>query len=175
MQSERLSPMPNTPHTEAPALSASVVRLLAAIIAGAGIAGIVVVLGVTSAGTAPGNSEQVFDAPGCGPEHYDGPGRSARFPAYRDCPTPTPAIVLYSHHTRDGWHVIWDGSRSFDPDGEKLVKYVWSISTSPKRQAKYQGVDISLTYRKPGRYRVVLYVTDESGSTGTATYSVRLR
>jgi PKD domain len=153
-----------------PASRPSIPALLSATIAAAGIGGVVVVASATKAGSAPGNGEKVFDAPGCEPNQYDGPGLVPNYPLNRDCPTPKPVIVAHSTYADGVWHVTWDGSRSFDPVGGRLVRYEWSIGEGPR----LIGRTVSVLYHHPGVYSVVLYVTDDSGSTGTAREAVQL-
>jgi hypothetical protein len=157
--------------SDATALRPSIPALLSATIAAVGVGGILVVASATKAGTAPGNGEKVFDAPGCQPNQYDGPGRVAHYLFNRDCPRPTVVILVHSSYEDGAWHVTWDGSRSFDPVGGRLVKYEWSIGTGPR----LAGRKISVIYHHPGVYGVVLYVTDDSNSLGTAEDTVQLR
>jgi len=148
----------------------SIPALLSATIAAVGVGGVVVVASTTKAGSAPGNGEKVFDAPGCKPNEYDGPGLVPHYLRNRDCPTPTPVIVAHIKYGGGSWHVTWDGSRSFDPVGERIARYAWTTGKEPQ----LTGPRISLLYRRPGTYSVELYVTDDSGSTGTAHGTVRL-
>lgn len=153
------------------ALRPSIPALLSATIAAVGVGGVGVVAKAISAGSAPGNGEKVFDAPGCEPNEYDGPGRVPHYLRNRDCPTPTPVILAHIKYAGGSWHVTWDGSRSFDPVGGRLVRYAWSTGKGPQ----LIGPRISVLYSRPGVYSVELYVTDDSGSTGTAHETVRLR
>lgn len=153
-----------------PSSRPSIPALLSATIAAAGVGGVLVVASATRAGSAPGNGEKVFDAPGCEPNEYDGPGRVAHYLLHRNCPTPRPVIVTHSTHAAGAWRVTWDGSRSFDPVGGRLLRYEWSVGEGPR----LSGRTISVLYRHPGVYAVILYVTDDSGSTGTAREAVRL-
>ena len=148
----------------------SIPAVLSAIIAATGVGGLVLVASATRAGTAPGNGEKVFDAPGCQPNQYDGPGSRPHYLLHRNCPTPTPVIVAHTLYAGGAWRVTWDGSRSFDPVGGRLVRYAWSVGAGPQRL----GPRISVLYARPGLYSVELYVTDDSGSTGTARATVRL-
>jgi hypothetical protein len=140
------------------------------VIAVVGVSGLVLVLSETDAGSAPGNGQQIFDSPGCLPKRYDGPDRAGHYLLNRDCPTPTPVILRRSLPADDGWLVRFDGSRSFDPMGGQLVEYRWDVGVAPRRT----GRAVSIRYTQPGAYRIVLYVTDDSGLTGTASQVVRL-
>jgi PKD domain-containing protein len=151
-------------------LRPSIPALLSATIAAVSVGGVIATASTTGAGTAPGNGEQAFDAPGCEPIAYDGPGRAAHYLLDRDCATPTPVILVRSSYQRGAWRVTWDGSRSFDPVGNQLVSYAWSVGPGPQRI----GPRISMRYTRPGVHTVELYVTDESGSTGAAIETVRV-
>jgi hypothetical protein len=136
-----------------------------------GIAGVVVVAVATGGGTAPGSGQKFFDAPGCLPKSYAGPGRAGRYLLNRNCPTPTAVIVPEAARIGDAWRVVWDGSRSFDPISGRLVHYAWSVEGGPDRA----GPRITVRYDRPGVHSVVLHVTDDSGLVGTATGTVKLQ
>jgi hypothetical protein len=145
--------------------------MLSATIAAVGVGGVVVIASATKAGSAPGDGEKVFDAPGCQPNEYDGPGLVPHYLLNRDCPGPTAIILVHSSYKNGAWHVTWDGSRSFDPVGERLVRYEWSLGTGQR----LKGQKISVLYRHPGLYSVVLYVINADESLRTAKGTVRLR
>jgi hypothetical protein len=153
-----------------PASRPSIPALLSATITAVGIGAVVVVASATRAGSAPGNGERVFDAPGCQRNEYDGPGPVARYLLNRDCPRPIAVILAHSSYTDGAWHVTWDGSRSFDPVGGRLVRYEWRIGRGPR----LIGQKVKVPYAHPGVYGVVLQVTDDSGSAGLAKQTVRL-
>jgi PKD domain len=167
---ERLPARLDHSRLDAIILRPSTPALLSATIAALAVGGLVLVASATRIGTAPGNGEKIFDAPGCQPNAYDGPGPEAHYLMHRDCPTPTPVIVAHTSYAGGVWRVAWDGSRSFDPVGGRLVRYAWSVGAGPQRL----GARISVRYARPGLYSVKLYVTDDSGSTGTAQAAVRL-
>jgi len=144
--------------------------LLSLAIAAVGVAGVFVVAVATDAGTAPGSGQKVFDAPGCLPKSYAGPGRAGRYLLNRNCPTPTAVIVSETARVGGAWRVVWDGSRSFDPIGGRLVHYAWSIEGGPLRS----GPRLAVRYSRPGVRSVVLHVSDDSGLIGTATGTVKL-
>lgn len=149
----------------------SIPTLLSATIAAAGIGGLIFLATTTAAGRAPGNGEKTFDAPGCQPNAYDGPGSKPHYLLHRDCPNPTPVVVAHAYHQGDAWRVTWDGSRSFDPVGGRLVRYEWSVGPGPRKI----GDRITVTYSRPGLHIVELYVTDDGGATGTVLAAVRLK
>jgi hypothetical protein len=165
-----VKPIPNL--IDAIALRPSIPALLSTTIAAVGVGGIIVVASATKVGSTPGNGERVFDAPGCQPNEYDGPGHVPRYPSYRGCPAPTPVIVVRTTYASGVWHVTWDGSRSFDPVGERILRYAWS---GGGRKTQILGPRISVLYNRPGTYSVELHVTDYSGLTGTARETVQLR
>lgn len=144
--------------------------LLSFAIAAVGVAGVIVVAAATDAGTAPGSGQKVFDAPGCLPRSYAGPGRAGRYLLNRNCPTPTAVIFSRTARVADAWRVVWDGSRSFDPIGGRLVHYAWSVEGGPPRS----GPRLAVRYDRPGVHSVVLHVTDDSGLVGTAAGTVEL-
>ena len=148
----------------------SIPVLLSFAIAAVGIAGVIALAVATDAGTAPGSGQKFFDAPGCLPKSYSGPGQSGHYLLNRNCPTPTAVVVQRSVRVGRGWRVTWDGSRSFDPIGGRLVSYAWSVEGGPQRP----GRRFSVLYDRPGPHSVVLYVTDDSGLTGTATATATL-
>ncbi len=148
----------------------SIPVLLSLAVAAVGVAGVIAVAVATNSGTAPGNGQNVFDAPGCRPRSYAGPSRRGHYLLNRNCPTPTAVVVQRTSRAGRAWRVTWDGTRSFDPIGGRLVSYSWSVEGSPQRP----GRRLSVLYDRPGPHSVVLYVTDDSGLTGTATGTVTL-
>jgi hypothetical protein len=152
----------------------SIPALLSFAIAAVGVAGVVLVASATTVGTAPGNGQKVFDAPGCLPRSYAGPGGHGHYLLNRNCPTPHPVILRSVARLDEGWVVRWDGSRSFDPIGGGLVDYAWDVDGQRGRAPQRHGARISVHYDRPGPHSIVLYVTDDSGLTGAADESVRL-
>ncbi len=63
--------------------------------------------------------------------------------------------------------VIFDGSGSYDPDGE-IVSYVWDFGDGHSANGKI----VQHTYENDGNYTVVLNVTDEFGAYDTDTCKV---
>jgi len=147
----------------------SIPVILTVVIAAAGVVALVAIAVETSAGGAPGNGQQVFDSPGCLPGRYHGPGGKAHFSLNRGCPTPTAVVVSDVYRRAGGWVVRWDGAKSFDPVGGRLVDFKWKVGSNLR-----QGRTIRTFYRRPGTHRALLYVTDGSGMTGTATKEVVL-
>lgn len=145
--------------------------LLSIAIAAVGTFGLALVAWATDAGTAPGNGQRTFDAPGCLPRAYAGPGHKGHYMLNRNCPTPTPVILRRVARDGSGWRVAWDGSRSFDPMGGNLVGFAWSFDQRPQRQ----GRKVVVRYSSPGVHTVVLYVTNDSGLTGTERQTLVLR
>jgi hypothetical protein len=143
---------------------------LTAVIAGLAVAGLLFLTLVTDVGGAPGSGQKVFDAPGCLPKSYAGPGGTGHYLINRNCPRPRPVILRQASRAGEEWLVTWDGSRSFDPMGGRLVDFEWRLDDGHVRS----GRTISIRYRRPGPHSVVLYVTNDSGLYGTEKQTVRL-
>jgi PKD domain len=151
-------------------LKLSIPTVLSAAIAALGLLGLLSLALATGAGSAPGGGQQVFDAPGCLPKAYDGPGHSGHYVLGRNCPTPRPVILRRTSRRGGGWLVRWDGSRTYDPMGGPLVSYEWTFDGTDRRH----GRRASVFYRRPGPHSVVLYVTNDSGLTGTTRMSAEV-
>jgi hypothetical protein len=151
-------------------LRLSIPVLLSFAIAVVGVVGLIAVGAATDLGTAPGSGQKAFDAPGCLPKSYAGPGHSGSYLLNRNCPTPTAVVFHEAVRAGSAWRVTWDGSRSFDPIGGRLVSYAWTLEGGPPRP----GRRLSVIYDSPGPYSVVLHVTDDSGLTGTEKGTVTL-
>jgi hypothetical protein len=151
-------------------LRPSIPVLLSFAVVAVGVAGVIAVAVATDAGSAPGSGQKFFDAPGCRPKSYAGPGRTGHYLLNRDCPTPTAVILHRTSRAGEAWRVTWDGSRSFDPIGGRLVSYAWSVEGGPRQP----GQRLSVLFDRPGPHSVVLYVSDDSGLTGTAMGTVTL-
>jgi len=63
--------------------------------------------------------------------------------------------------------VNFDGSGSYDPDGE-IVSYYWDFGDGTTDS----GESVSHTFRDPGVYTVTLTVTDDQGATGSDTIEI---
>lgn len=149
----------------------SIPVLLSLAIAVVGVVGLIAVAVATDLGAAPGSGQKVFDAPGCLPKSYAGPGRSGSYLLGRNCPTPTAVIVARTAPAGGrAWRVTWDGSRSFDPIGGRIVGYAWNAPGGTVHRDRR----FTVRYERPGTHSVVLYVRDDSGLTGTATSTVTL-
>lgn len=55
--------------------------------------------------------------------------------------------------------VTFDGSKSYDPDGTKIVKWQWHFGN----RESDEGKTVTYTYEKPGKYGIGLNVTDSQG------------
>jgi len=62
--------------------------------------------------------------------------------------------------------VEFDGTKSYDADGDKLT-YKWDFGDGEKAE----GVKVTHAYKKLGKYNVVLTVTDDSGVEGNSSTS----
>jgi PKD repeat protein len=63
-----------------------------------------------------------------------------------------------------------DATGSSDPDG-RVVKYAWTFGDGTTTASARP----SHTYRRPGSFTLRLTVTDDSGATGTASRTIRVR
>ncbi len=63
--------------------------------------------------------------------------------------------------------VTFDGSGSYDPDGE-IVSYDWDFGDATTDY----GMTVSHTFDDPGVYTVTLTVTDDQGATGSNTIQI---
>ncbi len=149
----------------------SIPVLLSFVVVALGVAGVIAVAAASDAGHAPGNGQQVFDAPGCLPRSYAGPGRTGHYQLNRNCPRPQPVILRRVSRDGDGWLVTWSGSRSYDPMGGRLVDFEWRLEDRARPRS---GRTTSVRYGRPGPHSVVLYVTADSGLYGTKAQTVRL-
>lgn len=61
-----------------------------------------------------------------------------------------------------GREVVFDASASRDPDGGRLVQYLWNFGDGHDAR----GVKVSHAYRHPGNYPVSLTVIDDCGARG---------
>jgi hypothetical protein len=66
--------------------------------------------------------------------------------------------------------VTFDGSGSFDPDGD-IVSWDWDFGDGTTGD----GAITTHAYDSPGRYTVTLTVTDDDGATGSTTLVVQVR
>ncbi len=84
---------------------------------------------------------------------------------------PPKAIIKYS--PQSGLYpltVNFDGSDSYDPDGE-IVKWEWSVNGIKSIEDKKK---IQHTFQKPGKYFVFLTVTDNEAAKSTAKVEVEV-
>lgn len=85
---------------------------------------------------------------------------------------PPPRAILAATPT-SGWPpltVTFDGSASFDPEGEEIVRYEWAFGDG----GTARGQRVSYTYTEPGLYEVRLTVTDRDGASSTASLSIHV-
>lgn len=144
--------------------------LLSLVLVALALAGTVAVAVTTDAGSAPGSGQKTFDAPGCLPRAYHGPGPHDRYLLNRNCPTPTPVLIAETlGRGAHGWLVALDAGESFDPMGGRLVDFAWALGPGPQRHGKRIRVDF-----RPGTHPVVLHVTNDSGLTGTVVKEVSI-
>ncbi len=85
---------------------------------------------------------------------------------------PPPRAILAATPT-SGWPpltVTFDGSASFDPEGEGIVRYEWDFGDG----GAARGARVSHTFREPGIYEVRLTVTDADGASSVASLNVHV-
>jgi len=68
-----------------------------------------------------------------------------------------PVAVMAKEPLSECFSFIFDGSKSYDPDG-KIISYQWDFGDGEKAE----GAQVTHTYKKSGRYKVVLTVMDDS-------------
>lgn len=83
--------------------------------------------------------------------------------------SPTADFAFVPERPVAGEEITFDGSLSFDPDGE-IVKYEWDFDGDGETDAT--GPRVTFTFAAPGRYEVRLTVTDDDGLTGSVTRPV---
>lgn len=82
-------------------------------------------------------------------------------------PAPNVAPTASFHADATALSVAFDGSASFDPDGE-VVGYLWQFGDG----VDGTGAQAGHTYGAPGTYSVTLTVLDDLGAVGTTTQEV---
>lgn len=86
---------------------------------------------------------------------------------------PTAAAQAKPQETQAGESVTFDGSGSFDPDGDALA-HSWDFDASDGVQQDATGETVSHRYDEPGEYTATLTVDDGNGATGTDTVQIRV-
>ena len=69
-----------------------------------------------------------------------------------------------------GEPVTFDASDSYDPDGSSTLKYTWDFGDG----STGSGVTAKHTYSSPGKYKVVLIVTDDMGGESTKSMTIQI-
>jgi hypothetical protein len=101
----------------------------------------------------------------------DTAGATATTPqSVTDLGAPVAAITVRHANPVAGVPFSLSGSRSTD-FGSVITAYRWRLD----RRSTAQGVSVSHTYRRLGRYRVSLTVTDRSGATSSAVRTLVVR
>jgi len=83
---------------------------------------------------------------------------------------PTAVASATPDTPRNGEVVTFDGSDSFDPDGE-IASWAWDFGDGTTGE----GEVTTHAYDRPGRYTVTLTVTDDEGATDSTTLVVQVR
>jgi len=79
-----------------------------------------------------------------------------------DNQVPQPYFQL-ARRVTPGQEVVFDASASRDPDGGRLVRYLWDFGDG----FDARGVKVGHAYRRPGNYPVRLTVIDDCGAPGS--------
>lgn len=80
---------------------------------------------------------------------------------------PPRAVILGPTQIRRNQMSSWSGSGSSDPDGS-ITRYEWDMGDGTRYTTRF----VLHRYRATGTFTITLTVTDDKGSTGTATRSV---
>lgn len=81
---------------------------------------------------------------------------------------PVAVISDSGHETRYGGTLTFDGSASYDPDGDVLQTYTWDFGDG----SSGSGASLTHTYGAPGNYVVSLVVNDGANDSVAATIPV---
>jgi PKD repeat protein len=85
--------------------------------------------------------------------------------------TPPTAVFTFSPTpTEVGQVIFFNGSRSTAAAGRRIVSYDWDFGSGRTGS----GMTVSKSYDNPGTYTVTLTVTDDAGTTGTASQTVQV-
>ncbi len=68
--------------------------------------------------------------------------------------------------------ITFDGSQSYDSDGDSLTAYRWDIANSTGGTDTVYGPIIQYTWTQAGQYSATLTVTDSDGQTGATSATV---
>lgn len=82
---------------------------------------------------------------------------------------PTAQISANKEKAFVGEEVTFDGSDSFDPDGDEL-EFLWDFGDNTKKE----GVYVSHSFSKPKTYTVSLEIKDEKGAKDKATLKIEI-
>jgi len=85
---------------------------------------------------------------------------------------PTADFYFTPDNPRAGESITFDGSDSFDFDGE-VVAYEWDFDGDGKADAT--GVTAETTFPTPGSYEVTLTITDNDGNTDAISYTIDVK
>lgn len=84
-----------------------------------------------------------------------------------------PPQAIFTASPVSGWPplpVTFDGSVSFDPEGDAIVSYEWDFGDGKRAS----GLRVTHTYPQAGRFTVQLAITDRDGAMSTATLVVNV-
>lgn len=101
-------------------------------------------------------------------KNNDGGGDSALFPPVAD-------FEYEPSHPEVMEEVTFDASKSYDPDGGELKKYIWTYTKEDDYSSVVnmgEGKIIKYFWQNPGLYNVELYVEDDEGEHSTIEKTV---
>jgi len=82
------------------------------------------------------------------------------------CPV---ALIEAPNFAQEGDSVLFDGSKSYDPDGE-IVDYKWTFGD----EDGFSGETVEYIFSSKGSYNVILEVTDNDGLTSKTTFMISI-
>lgn len=100
----------------------------------------------------------IVDAPDIGPLEYD---------PYAENKSPIAIISAYWTSNLVPMTVEFDGSASYDPDGD-IISYSWNFGTGDTAS----GPTATYIFTEAGKYTVTLTVTDNNNATGSECFAI---
>lgn len=84
-----------------------------------------------------------------------------------------PPQAIFTASPASGWRplsVAFDGSASFDPEGDRIKSYEWEFGDG----SRASGPRVTHRYDRAGRFTVRLTVTDQDGAESTAMLAIHV-
>ncbi|AZH26006.1 PKD domain-containing protein [Haloplanus aerogenes] len=91
----------------------------------------------------------------------------------RQASKPTAAFDWSAETPKAGEEIQFDGSGSYDPEGESL-RYSWQTYMGSQQLDSGSGETFKTTFPRAGKYPVRLTVTDESGNAGSTAKTINV-